>query len=620
MKNKKVVFSLSIADLVHEWILTACIIMAITAVLSPLLLLFGLKYGIIDWGRTYLKDDPRYREIRPLVSRSFNKEWFQKIEDQLKIDFIVPMTRQISASVDAQVKGKEEKERLDIVPTDENDPLLLENGSIVPDPNECVLSHYAAEALAASKGDILEITASRIQGNRYEYGKMTLKVAGILSLRAGTLKNLYVRLEILEAVERFKDGRAVPEFGWEGSIPEAYPVYNGVIIVLPEALSKTEVFRVYNKTGFTKIEEIDTDMLYKRTGFRVDGNRAVYHLYTLRKPVYDDSVKMVKNRLRGKDAVLIPIVKGITAEIYDTDNSPVSAVSLQTLSVDETSAKRIGLSPRPPWNDTAPEIRTIMLPSEQGFIAGKTYRLVIRNEDRSLDIPVQTTIDLSVTGSVAFVPERLGGIFNLFMQTDVDYDPDLKAFVLGRRGYAGFRMYARSIYEVDTIRKHFEAASIPVNTQMLEIKKVMDLDRGMSVIFWLLAAVAVAGSAASLIASLYASVERKRKEMSILRLIGLSGSNLFRFPIYQGLIIGAGGFVCSYILFIIFSNFINTGFRSYAEKMLGFPLEEGTRFCRLPLEYILGVIVFVLIISGAAATIAAFRATHIDPADALRDE
>ncbi len=622
-KKGNVVLGLSIADMKHEWILTVCIILAITAVLSPLLLLFGLKYGIIDWGRSYLKEDPRYREIRPLVSRSFEKDWFEAIREQLDIEFIVPMTRQISASVDAQVVEGGPSDQLNIVPTNDYDPLLLENGAPIPGSGECVLSHYAAEAIGAQAGDALGITASRIIDNQYEFGKTTFKVAGILSPRAGTLKDMYVRLEILEAVENFKDGRAVPEFGWEGAVPKAYPVYNGLIVLLPEALSKTEVFRVYNRSGFTRIEPLDKETLFQKTGFRIDSDDMIYHLFTLRKPVEENAIDIVGNRLRGREPVLIPVIEPVSAELLDEKGALLSPISIQALTHDRKTAEEIGMKPSPFWEnagDTPPGILKIMISLEMAEASNGSFQVRLRAEDRTLVFPVIAAADPLVDQKTAFVPPVLGGVLNLFLQKEIEYDETLGQFVLGRRGYAGFRMYARSIYDVDAVRKHFEALSIPVNTRIADIQKVMDLDRGMSVIFWLLAVVAIAGSVASLVASLYASVERKRKEISILRLIGLSGSKLFRFPVYQGVLIGTGGFICSYLLFLAFSELINTGFRSYAEKMLGFPMKEGVDFCRLPALHVAGVLLFVLILSTIAATIAAIRATRIDPADALRDE
>ncbi len=129
-----IVLRLSRSDLANEWILTLCLVMAIAAVLSPLMILFGLKYGTIQTLRHRLVQDPRNREIRPMVSKSFNREWFEQMRGRTDVAFIVPTTRQISATMDVALRsdsssGGNEKIQLDIVPTDEGDPLLLENGA-----------------------------------------------------------------------------------------------------------------------------------------------------------------------------------------------------------------------------------------------------------------------------------------------------------------------------------------------------------------------------------------------------------------------------------------------------------------------------------------------------------
>jgi putative ABC transport system permease protein len=75
--------------------------MAVAAVLSPLLLTFGLKYGTIDTLRMRLIQDPRNREIRPMASQAFSHEWFAQMQQRPDVAFIVPMTRQIAATVSA---------------------------------------------------------------------------------------------------------------------------------------------------------------------------------------------------------------------------------------------------------------------------------------------------------------------------------------------------------------------------------------------------------------------------------------------------------------------------------------------------------------------------------------
>ncbi len=621
-KKKNIVFTLSLKDLKHEWILTICLIMAISAVLSPLLLLFGLKYGIIDWGLNSLKTNPIYREIRPMTSKSFNQEWFDQMDQQADISFIIPMTRQISATVKAGIKGKEGNESLNIIPTRESDPLILENGAKVPGKGECVLTQFAAEALKASVGDVLVASASRIVKSQYEFGDMELKVTGILSLRASELKSLYVPLPVLEAVERYKDGQSVPEFGWPGSTPKAYPEYDGLIIVLPEKLDKVDELGLCNKTGFTKIESLDNAVLPEKAGFQVLPEKTVYRLYTMTKAAGEENIANVSNRLRGKNAHIFPWVSPLNAQLTDKDGKEIASLSLYGLSPDEQMAEETGLAPVPEWGksqSSSREMLKIMLPPDVSVTEGE-YIIKIAKENEILTFPVSVLPQKTPWDRVSLIPSELAGILKLYQSRNIQFDENLEEFVLFRQGYAGFRLYARSIFDVDNLRKFFDSKGIPVHTEIMEINKVIQLDKGFTLIFWLLAAVGIAGSVASLVASLYASVERKKREMSVLRLIGLSGGKLFRFPVYQGIMIAGGGFFVSMIIFGIFSKLINRLFSPYVHKLLDFPMEAGVSFCRLPFLHTSGAFICTITIAAVAAMVAAIRVTRIEPAEALRDE
>lgn len=621
-KTGGVVFKLALKDLKHEWILTSCLVMAIAAVLAPLLLLFGLKYGIINWGREYLTQDPIYREIRPMASKSFNKKWFEQMAARDDVAFVMPMTRQIAATVKAHIKGRNNKLELNIIPTRTGDPLVLENGAVIPGAQECVLTRIAAQDLQARVGDTVIARAGRIIGGQYEYGSLELTVAGILSVRASELKSMYVRLSVLEAVERYKDGQAVPEYGWAGSTPRAYPLYDGLIISLPQKLGKVAELSLCNRTGFTQIESLNNRQLIDKAGFQLNPERAVYRLYTLRKPAGQESIASVKSKLRGKSAHLFPWVEPIKADLLDSSGKAMASIVLAGLSADAAQARETGLAPIPPWNSpqaSGDAKLKIMLP-ENLSVPNETVVLKVARENGNLSFPVTVAPERAPAGQIALIPSQLAGILKLYQSRNLQFDPERKEFILFRRGYAGFRMYAKSIFDVEGLRRFFADQSLPVHTEIQEIKKVIELDRGMTLIFWLLAFVGVMGGIASLIASLYASVERKKREMSVLRLIGLSGSKLFRFPIYQGIFIGSIGFTLSTILFGVFSTLINSWFRPYVDKLLGFPMEAGVSFCRIPLSHLFGALLGTIIIASFAAMVAAIRVTQFDPAEALRDE
>jgi hypothetical protein len=55
----KLVVGLAFDDYRHEWVLSGCAVLALAAVLTPLLVLFGLKYGVIANLLDPLIENPR---------------------------------------------------------------------------------------------------------------------------------------------------------------------------------------------------------------------------------------------------------------------------------------------------------------------------------------------------------------------------------------------------------------------------------------------------------------------------------------------------------------------------------------------------------------------------------
>lgn len=125
--DRALVLRLSLADLRHEWILSLCLTLAVSAILAPLLLLFGLKHGTIETLRHRLIENPVNREIRPSVSRSYTRQWIERLNARPEVEVAISNTRQLSASVLARLKGGQGETRMEIVPTAPGDPLLLLN-------------------------------------------------------------------------------------------------------------------------------------------------------------------------------------------------------------------------------------------------------------------------------------------------------------------------------------------------------------------------------------------------------------------------------------------------------------------------------------------------------------
>ena len=84
-------------DYAHEWQMSGCFVLALAAVLGPMMVLFGLKFGIVGGMVEQLVEDPENREVRPVISGRFDRDWFGNMARRSDVAFIVPLLRSMTA-------------------------------------------------------------------------------------------------------------------------------------------------------------------------------------------------------------------------------------------------------------------------------------------------------------------------------------------------------------------------------------------------------------------------------------------------------------------------------------------------------------------------------------------
>jgi putative ABC transport system permease protein len=207
--------SLAWRDYLHEWPMSLCAISALAAVLAPLLVLFGLKFGIVDALTRRLTEDPTTRQIRVIGQGSFNAKFFRDAHARPGVGFIVPNTRFLAAS--ARLVGKGGMPVVvELVPTAEGDPLFR---GAAPSPrgvSEIVVTDSVLNKLGLAPGDGVTFSLGRTLNNDRQEVSTTVRVVGALSPQRAQGDLAYVSLDLLVAVEDWRDGYVVPAFGWAG--------------------------------------------------------------------------------------------------------------------------------------------------------------------------------------------------------------------------------------------------------------------------------------------------------------------------------------------------------------------------------------------------------------------
>lgn len=268
---------------------------------------------------------------------------------------------------------------------------------------------------------------------------------------------------------------------------------------------------------------------------------------------------------------------------------------------------------------------------DQVVLAGLTARklgvavgdqLQARVDRRRNNRPESVVLDLAVVGIAADAALPLDGVFvplELLTATE-DYRDGVAVERFqwpgnpptgGERRYARFRLYARSIYDVALLQEQLLKAGIDVRTQAAEIESMQALDRNLSRVFWLLAALGGSGFIASLAANLLANVDRKQRELSILRLLGFPTRALVLFPVIQAVLIGAGGAAAALLAYWLVAGLLNGWFAA--------SLQRGELICRLLPGHGLAALVATLLGAAAASAWAGYRAARMEPAEGIRD-
>lgn len=396
------VLRLAFADYAHQWRVSVCFVLALAAVLAPLLILFGLKFGIVSAMLDQLVEDPRNREIRAVGSGDYDAAWFARMRDTDGVAFVVPRTRTLAASMKVSPPAGGQILDVELIPSGGGDP-SLEGRSAPPDAlHEVVLSASVARKLGLDAGAELRGHVTRLHAGQRERAGVRLTVVGIAPERAFTRDALFVSLPLLTAVEDYRDGKAVPPLEWAGDEP------------------------------------------------------------------------------------------------------------------------------------------------------GDAARL-----------------------------------------------------------YPGFRLYAEELEDVLTLRDGFERLGIEVRTHAADIDVVRSLDRNLSLVFWIIALVGTVGFSLSLGASLWADVDRKRRDLSVLRLVGFRRGDVVWFPVLQGLFTALGGWVLAVFIYLGLETLINDLF---ADKV-----RAGAEVCRLLPWHHLAALGFTLVCAALAAALGGVRAGRIEPSEGLRD-
>jgi putative ABC transport system permease protein len=226
---------------------------------------------------------------------------------------------------------------------------------------------------------------------------------------------------------------------------------------------------------------------------------------------------------------------------------------------------------------------------------------------------------------ISVLPERLHPLISAFVDLSLlvaseRYRDDFAVPLFKTEGdrpwqemteFASFRLYAAKLQDVAPLAAYLRGRGVDVITAADQIEGVLALDRNLTILFSAVTALAGLGFIGAIAASMVSSVERKRRSMAVLSLIGLSRGAIVAFPLLQAAMIAIVGIAIGSLLVLAGMAAINSYFLPV--------LHQGELAARLRPEHLVVAALAALLLVGLPATAAAWRASRVEPSEALRE-
>jgi putative ABC transport system permease protein len=177
----------------------------------------------------------------------------------------------------------------------------------------------------------------------------------------------------------------------------------------------------------------------------------------------------------------------------------------------------------------------------------------------------------------------------------------------GERPYSGFRLYATNLEALPMLVKWLTVRGIRTYSSVDDVVGLRTLDRSLGTVLLIILGIGSAGVLVSLASVLWAHVERRRRELSIIRLMGAASIVLVGIPILEALIIGLSAILVSVLGYAVSDLILGLAFRA--------PGLGNADLCWMPAYQWAIAVAGTLACASSASILAAWKSLSIPPAE-----
>ncbi len=217
-------------DWKFERTLSLCAVLALASMLTPLLVLQGLKNGVISGMRERLLEDPTVLILSPKSDAGrFDQDFITGLARLPEAQFAIGRTRETATDLSLYNEQEGKNASLALEPAAEGEPVLASLKLQAPKDGaepQIILSAPAAKALNVKPGTrLLARLGRRSPEGRLESAQIYFQLAAILPEAVADRRMGFVPLAVLDAIQDYRDYLAVPERGFAGNAREGKREY-----------------------------------------------------------------------------------------------------------------------------------------------------------------------------------------------------------------------------------------------------------------------------------------------------------------------------------------------------------------------------------------------------------
>ena len=256
---------LALRELRHDWLAALCFVAALVGVLAPFLIILALKNGAIDSMLSRLVEDPSNREIFAVGADDYSMEFFDEMRERDDVEFIVARTRNINAQAN-MVRNRSDRRvvrKVSLIPSAAGDPIST---TADVSPGHVVLSSRLAEALEAKQGTVLEMRIDRRSEGQTEGAVRELVVAGTVPPENYGRPAMFISVEDMLAIERFRDDLSISAESWADptDLPDSFPSFRMYAKTLRDIPVLEREMKRRDKAVRLRAENVDFLLSFRR--------------------------------------------------------------------------------------------------------------------------------------------------------------------------------------------------------------------------------------------------------------------------------------------------------------------------------------------------------------------